>query len=147
MHRDLTFLKEYREKHDGFIYDILDFSEINLIPTLPGAYILISHDTKFIYPEGQSKVIYIGKGDNLNRRVFEHHKATFDLISIPKRDRKYYLYYSRYQYMAKFGCSVIWFSRRGPQNAKDLESVLIELFYNKYNSLPVGNASFSFKKT
>ena len=147
MHKDLSFLKEFREKHDGFIYDILDFSEINLIPTLPGAYILISHDTKFIYPEGQSKVIYIGKGNDLNRRVFDHHKAMHGLNNIPKKDRKDYTYYSRYHYMAKFGCSVIWFSRRGTQNAKDLESDLIGLFYNKYNSLPVGNASFSFRKT
>ncbi len=144
MLRDLPFLKEIR-LYDGCIENIFDYSKINSIPTHPGAYILISHGTKFIYPEGQSKVIYIGKANNLYKRVSEHFKDARGLKSIPKKDRKDYTYYSRYHYMIKFGCSVIWFSRRGTQNAKNLESKLMFLFYSKYHSLPVGNASFSFE--
>ncbi len=141
--RDLSFLKEFRE-YDGSISNLFEKEEVNSIPTHPGAYILISEETKFIYPEGHSKIIYIGKADNLYKRLYDHHKAAKELNSIPKKERKDYTYYSRYHYMLKFGCKVVWFSRRGTQNAKALESKLIFLFYSKYHSLPVGNASFSF---
>jgi excinuclease UvrABC nuclease subunit len=143
--KDLAFLES--RKHDGSIFDLLNPEEINLIPTTPGAYILISHGTKFIYPEGQSKVIYIGKGNNLRKRLLDHHKGAHGLKSIPKKERKDYTYYSRYHYILKFGCEVIWISRRGTEKAKDLESKLIFSFYSKYQSLPVGNASFSFKES
>jgi hypothetical protein len=61
MHRDLSFLKAFRSQHDGFASDLLDYEQISSIPNKPGAYIMFSHETKFIYPEGQSKVIYIGE--------------------------------------------------------------------------------------
>jgi hypothetical protein len=144
--RDLAFLKEFR-KYDGLILDLSNLEDINLIPTTPGAYILISQGTKFIYPEGQSKVMYIGKANNLYKRLLDHHKAANELNKIPKKERKHYWYYSRYHYMIKFGCKVLWFTRRGTQNAKDLESKIIDFFYSKYHSLPVGNASFSFKES
>ena len=60
MHRDLSFLKEFRG-HDRIAFDLLNDLEISSIPQKPGAYIMFSHETKFIYPEGQSKVIYIGE--------------------------------------------------------------------------------------
>jgi hypothetical protein len=146
MHRDLSFLKEFRS-HDGIAFDLLDYAEINSIPKKPGAYIMFSHETKFIYPEGQSKVIYIGKSENLCKRIYDHSKSVSDLNNIPKKDRKYHLYYPRYHYFLKFGCQMVWFTRKGPEDAKNLESKLLDCFYSKYHSLPIGNGAFSFKKS
>jgi excinuclease UvrABC nuclease subunit len=146
MHKDLSFLKEFRS-HDGIVIDLLNDIEISTIPQKPGAYIMFSHETKFIYPEGRSKVIYIGKSDNLYKRVYDHSKAALALKGIPKKDRKQYWHYSRYHFFLKFGCQIIWFTRRGSQNAKDLESDLIDYFYAKYHSLPIGNGAFSFRKS
>ncbi len=75
-----------------------------------------------------------------------HSKSFNSLKSLPKSQRKNYWYYSRYNYMVAFGCQIVWFTRRGTQSIKDLESTLIEDFYNKHHAIPIGNGAFSFKK-
>ncbi len=53
-------------------------------------------------------------------------------------------YYSRYHYMRKFGAEVFWFTCRGTQKPRTLESWLLEYFYDRYQSLPIGNGAFSY---
>ena len=68
------FLEDFREP-DGLIKDIYDRDEYLKIPKKSGAYIFLSSSQKFIYPNGKSRVIYIGKGDNLFNRLYGHKNA------------------------------------------------------------------------
>ena len=76
MRRDLGFLKvsDYSKPfrltrgHDDELN--LTKEEIENVTTGPGVYIIVSADnTKFVYPKGNSSVIYIGKAENLRRRL------------------------------------------------------------------------------
>jgi len=146
MNRDIsTFLKDHKTQ-PNFINDIFDIDQINTIPIKSGVYLLISEKQKFVYPNGLSKVIYIGKAVNLKSRLKTHHRHSNELKNLPKNKKNSDWFYSRYQYVAKFGSKVYWFTTRGKQDSKNLESKIIEQFYNKYLSLPVGNGAFSFKK-
>ena len=129
---------------DGNINDLLDFDSYHLIPNKPGAYIIIATDkkTKFIYPRGESRVIYIGKAKDLNKRLSSHYKTAkkFDKMSLEKRLE--YWYYQRYQYIKEFGGALYWYTTRGPQSPEKLEHDLLASFYNRYYALPVGNGAF-----
>lgn len=126
------------------------FNEVSLIikedrkyeiPEKSGAYIFTSAGQRFVYPEGNSPVIYIGKADNLRARLVQHSKIIKKVSNHTKLDD---WWYNRYQYFRKFGCKAFWYTTRGTQKAKNLEASLLESFYNKYCSLPIGNSSFSF---
>ena len=84
---------------------------------------------------------------NLARRL-NGHKESIKLIKEKhKTDERWDdWYWDRYQYAASFGCEVIVFTTRGNQTPKDLESEIIEMFYNKYFAKPISNGAFSFKK-
>lgn len=152
MRRELSFLKNcqyspaFRSKrgHDDEI--LLDDDGVSNIPNKPGVYIIVSEDrTKFVYPLGRSSVIYIGKADNLHRRLLEHLKSL-----------KYLEQYEedwltngiqccpRYQYIKQFGAKVYTFHCLGKQDAKNLEADIIWKFYEKYRAIPVGNGARSF---
>lgn len=62
MKRELMFIKDFRPVY-GYDKQIDNLEEDDLydIPSKPSVYIIVSFKTKFIYPMGQSKVIYIGK--------------------------------------------------------------------------------------
>lgn len=73
MKLELMFIRDFRPI-SGFDEEILDLKEDDLfvLPSKAGVYIIVSFKTKFIYPTGQSKVIYIGKTDSIRRRSKEH---------------------------------------------------------------------------
>ena len=52
----------------------------------------------------------------------------------------------RYQYMYYHGAKVYYYSRKGKQDAKDLEAEILWQFYAKYRALPVGNGAKSYAK-
>lgn len=139
------FLKEHRET-DGMIESLLDEDLLNNVPQKSGVYIFISEEQKFIYPEGESPVIYIGKSDNLQRRIKQHFKESKDIKKLTKPEAADQWYYPRYQYIRKFGCKVFWFTTRGLQDSKDLECNILARFYEKFYATPVGNGAFSFGK-
>ncbi len=124
------------------------FSEIDKIsPDLEnvcGAYIFYSRKQSFIYPNGKSKVIYIGKSEKLRDRILSHFRQYKTLRDLKKYERTEYWRYTRYFYMLKFDARVAWFTTRGNQTAKQLETDLIDHFYERYNALPVGNGAFSY---
>lgn len=80
----------------------------------------------------------------LRNRIKSHVKNFDELKGIPKSKRKNFWYYSRYNYMVKFGCRIIWYTTQGTETPKSLESKLIEDFYSQYHSLPIGNGAFSY---
>lgn len=137
------FLSDYREP-DGYLKDIIT-CDVEQLPDCSGAYILVSKKQSFIYPEGRSKVLYIGKADNLFNRIKTHQSHLKKLVSLKKYELANEWYYKRYHYMRKFGCQLFWYSTRGVQTSKNLESDLMENFYDKYLSIPIGNGAFSFK--
>jgi excinuclease UvrABC nuclease subunit len=146
MNRDLkTFLKN-GFKEPKCIKNIYKSSEYESVPKKPGAYIFLSLNQKFIYPNGQSKVIYIGMSKNLKTRL-NGHRRHFNLLKNMDTEERYQeWYYSRYQYMESFGGEIYYFTRQGPQDPKNLENKLLDYFYYKYLSLPVGNGAFSLYK-
>ncbi len=137
------FNKEDRTP-DGFIKNLLDKESFKLIPEEKGSYIIVSNSQKFILPKGESKVIYIGKSDNLRSRLTTHRKHALSLDNLSKPERAKYILYARYQYMASFGAQVFWYIRRGRQTALGLEKYLLDCFYERYLALPVANAANSY---
>lgn len=143
--RDLRFLKDLKRKNIGSkIYKVNSKLDFSIIPEKPGSYVLLSNRQRFIYPEGTSKVIYIGMSKNLRARIKNHLKNINELNGIKKKYRREYWYYSRYNYLVKYGCRVYWITTEG--NPKNLESMVIDKFYSKYHSIPIGNGAFSFKQ-
>lgn len=157
MRRDLGFLKvsDYTKPfrltrgHDDELN--LTKEEIENVTTGPGVYIIVSADnTKFVYPKGNSTVIYIGEAKNLRRRLLEHRK-NLDNVQDDFSYMKGHWHQpcSRYQYMKYFGNGAYVYLFRclkSTQDAKDLESKILWKFYERYRSLPVGNGARSFKK-
>lgn len=130
-------------KPDYHVKDVRDADQIKNIPSSPGSYVFISKDKKLTYPNGQSQVIYIGKSDNLRRRIKAHLRALQDLHT-NKSERAKLGYYSRYQYFRSFGCEIFCYTIRGKQSSKQAESWLLYDFYNRYLALPIGNGANSY---
>lgn len=145
MKRELSFIKDFRpiQGHDGEIVELLECDDLQLHPAKEGVYIIVSHEQKFIYPNGQSKVIYIGMANSLRRRLAEHKTNLENLVNGEYADR---WYFDRYQYMKAFGAKVYYYCCQGAQDAKDLESMVLCSFYNRYHAMPVGNGARSFSK-
>lgn len=73
MKRDLWFIKDFRpvQGYDGEIRDLAD-EDLTDVSTANGVYIIVSHQTRFVYPKGESRIIYIGKANSMRRRLKEH---------------------------------------------------------------------------
>ena len=153
MRRELKFLEGSRygeplrakRGHDDELN--LAEDEIRNVTTNPGVYVIVSADkTKFVYPKGMSPVIYIGKADNLRRRLREHLHHLNDIKSNEEEDLFEHIQHCpRYNYMNAFGAYVYLFHcLKKTQDAKALESWVIQKFYERYRSIPVGNGARSF---
>ena len=155
MRRELSFLKEskYSESfrnmrgHDDELS--LTESEICNVTTGSGVYIIVAEDkTKFVYPLGTSPVIYIGKADNLRRRLREHLQSLNYVVANEEGDlRNHIEHCPRYHYIQYHGAYIYLFHcLKKTQDAKELESFILWKFYEKYRALPVGNGARSFGK-
>lgn len=146
------FLKDFRQRQGaagGFILD-----DENGIPEetkgRSGVYVIEAIDgSKYPYPKGNSKVIYIGKADNLYTR-FSHHRHRLQLLIHSKgeygmADDEPWVS-SKYQYMYYNGAKVYYYKCLGKQEAKELEAIVMWAFYSKYRALPVGNGAKSYSK-
>ena len=147
------YLKSFLSDHrlPDACFDLRDFEDIDfLCPVVRheiGVYIISATDgTQYIYPNGKrSPIIYIGMSEDLLRRLIEHYRNLKELLA----DNNYGIdnnkqLPSRYQYMYYNGSHVDVFKRRGPQDAKNLESIILNRFYQTYRALPVGNGARSF---
>lgn len=134
-------------------FDLLDFEDEDFVCPINkddvGIYIISATDgTKYVYPNGKrSPIIYIGKSDRLLKRLRNEHY--YKHLRLLLEDRDYGIednlqMASRYQYMLYNGSHVDVFKCRGNQEAKHLESVFLNQFYQKYRAIPVGNGARSF---
>lgn len=149
MNRNLTFLNNYLgyKRPQDRIYTAVDlFEEPELIDTIQhksGIYIIMSPTQKFVYPLGVSPIIYIGKSNDLHRRLKEHIKY-YKIAKEHWKDHSRWIY-SRYNYIISFGGKVYYMHTQGRETNKALESKALEGFYDKFGALPVGNGAFSFR--
>lgn len=114
-----------------------------------GVYVISATDgTKYKYPNGkESPIIYIGKSDDLLRRLKDEHfgKGLRHLLNDPDYGLKNNEQLaSRYQYMFYNGSRVDVFKCRGKQESKEMEVSFLYNFYREYRALPVGNGARSF---
>ena len=127
------------EKRGWFtrMFDLLEV-DIESVPTAGGAYVLGTSDgTMLTYPWGSSPVFYIGKATNLRRRLLTHRNH----ICGARQDHDDH-WWPRYQYGAAFGADCAYYSRSGPENVQNIESLLIETFYDVLGSIPVANSAW-----
>ncbi len=146
-----SFLSDSRLPDASF--DLRDFKDKDFRAPVRqheiGVYIISATDgTKYTYPNGKrSPIIYIGMSEDLFRRLKDEHftKGLKLLLDDSEwgLDNNLQLA-SRYQYMYYNGSHVDVFKRRGPQDAKNLESIILNKFYQTYRALPVGNGARSF---
>ena len=144
MKQYLNFLRDFRpvKGYDGEVPNFVDVV-LSDVHDKPGVYIITSDTTRFVYPKGTSKVIYIGKADDIRRRLKEHQCLLCSAFNDPYDE----IWHSdKYKYMQYHGANVIYYLCLGNQNAKDLESDIIRKFYLKYGAMPVGNGARSFHK-
>lgn len=137
------FLGYYKDRYK-YIESITDQEALLEVPETEGVYVISSNKQRFIYPNGESPIIYIGKSVNLRKRLLEHRTLCNKLFDLKKADLPNEWHYSRYQYIRKFGGRVFYYTRRGTQDGKDLECDIIGRFYSRFHALPVGNGAFSF---
>lgn len=144
--RDLCFIRNFRPNQGYEEVDDLraeypeGFSEIT---RQGGVYIIASIHQRFIYPRHTSRIIYIGKADDLYRRIHEHRRQLQNLRS----DFANNLWCNdRYHYMAQYGARIYYYKCLQKQDAKDLEARIMEAFYEYYLATPIGNGARSFRK-
>ena len=145
MKKDLGFIKDFRpiQGYDGEIRYLAD-DDLTDIPTAGGVYIIVSPQTRFVYPKGNSRIIYIGKANSMRRRLKEHQASLLNAMA----DRHDELWrFDRYNYMKYHGARVYYYLCKGHQESKDLESKMIRRFYDRYGAMPVGNGARSFPRT
>lgn len=139
-----NMLKNYKKYYDfsgykltcyGKLSDIEDKTELKKIR---GAYIMLSDEQEFVYPNGNSKICYIGKSENLYSRLNSHRKNTLGVKEYLEKDLKNYFSYDRYCYMYKFGANV-YVIEKEDEFPENLEYYLLDAFYCSYYAFPVGN--------
>ncbi len=147
MHKlDLSFLHSFaRKERFTFLPDVLETNQYEHLPLKRGIYIFVSKNQKFIYPGGESRVFYIGKSDDLRRRIREHSRKYQEVCNENKRDFLSRWQYGRYYYAKAFGCDSYYLLTVGVEESKALESRILECFYDRFKALPVGNGAFSFR--
>ena len=150
-----AFIPDFRPSLGPDIsFDLLDFQEEDFVCPIEkeeaGIYIIsTTAGTKYIYPNGKSSpILYIGKSDNLLRRLRDEHfsKGLKRLLDDPDYGIADNIQIApRYQYMYYNGSHVDVFRCRGKQESKNLESLFLNQFYQKYRALPVGNGARSYE--
>ncbi len=147
MHKlDLSFLSAFARKvRFSFLPDVLELDRYTAVPPKRGVYIFVSQNQEFVYPEGNSRVFYIGKSDNLRRRIREHSNKYLTVCEETQNDFFSRWEYGRYYYAKAYGCDAYYMPVSGVEESKDLESKIMECFYNRYKALPVGNGAFSYR--
>jgi excinuclease UvrABC nuclease subunit len=117
------------------------------IPEEPGAYIMLSDNTEYIYPwsesRGKSRVYYIGQASNLRDRLATHKKFCLEAKGNP--NPSYYYYWPRYEYAAYHGCNICWVTCKSKQEAKQTEENLLFDFANYYGAKPVANSQSAWR--
>ena len=150
-----AFIPDFRPSLGPDIsFDLLDFQEEDFVCPIEkeeaGIYIISTTDgTKYIYPNGKSSpILYIGKSDNLLRRLRDEHfsKGLKRLLDDPDYGIADNIQIApRCQYMYYNGSHVDVFRCRGKLESKNLESLFLNKFYEEYRAIPFGKGSRSYE--
>lgn len=157
MYKDLMFLQKdglssaFRPKAEPYRFILYDYKTRILMNKLPefvteeqGIYIITSDDnTSFIYPNGNSRVLYIGESKHMRDRLLEHRKGLERVLASSEISMGAQNF-QRYHYMKAFGARVYIFYVLKKQVSKNLEAYVLGKFYERYHSLPVANGARSF---
>lgn len=115
--------------------DLLDDATLDELPRTEGVYIIGTGDgTMLVYPWGTSPVFYIGRSDQLRRRLRSHRKHTCSAIA-DHDDR----WWPRYQYGASFGAHVAYYERK---DSKAFEAEIVTDFFYAFGSIPAANSAW-----
>ena len=147
-----SFIPDFRPiKGPDACFDLRDFQDKGFKCPVGrhdiGVYIITATDgTKYTYPNGKkSPILYIGMSDDLQRRSKEHYKGLKHLLLDPDYGIEDNIQVTpRYQYMYYNGSHIDVFKCRGYQEAKEMESFILNRFYQTYRAIPVGNGARSF---
>lgn len=151
MRKTFPFLKGFRDNRGYDVTFLLSDEEtLNELDNCPGVYVIEATDgAKFSCPVGSSSIIYVGKSDHLRSRLRKHRAQLQRLID----DKEYGMrtnepwVCSRYQFMLYHGARVyVYKCLKRSQDAKDLESLIMWSYYQKYRCLPIGNGAKSYSK-
>lgn len=144
---DLDFLEKEEAIFCGKLKDFYknneDFSDEITKTKSKGVYVILSSKKNFVYPNGNSRVIYIGKSNNAYKRLGSH-RRNLEQIDFDKIEE--YWADNKYLYMKKFGAKVYYISATGNWDAHNFESKVLSDFYDKYHAIPVGNGALSYGK-
>ena len=147
-----TFIPDFRPKSKpDASFDLRDFENKDFICPIEkgteGVYV-ITGSANYIYPGGKtSPIIYIGESTDLLRRLRDEHYTKNLKLLLEDPDygiSRNIQIASRYQYMYYDGSHVDVFRCRGNQDSKNLESFILNQFYQYYRAIPVGNGARSF---
>lgn len=111
------------------------------LKTKKGVYIIFSNGQHFVYPNGFSRINYIGQSDNLYERLNTHKKSMEVAESYIKNENNEmdsYFLYDKYCYMNNYGANV-YILEKDKEIPSNLEYYLLDAFYCYYFALPVGN--------
>ena len=148
-----SFIPDFRPiKGPDASFDLRDFQDKSFVCPIKrgdvGVYIITATDTKYVYPNGKkSPIIYIGMSDDLHRRLKQEHFIKGLKRLLDDEDwgiEENIQLTSRYQYMYYNGSHVVIFKCRGLQETKNMESFIMNQFYQTYRAIPVGNGARSF---
>lgn len=107
------------------------------IPDESGAYVLGTADgTMLVYPWGTSPIYYIGMASSIRTRLSSHRNFTEKAIKDHTEN-----WWPQYQYGAAFGTSCVWYLSK-EKDPKNVETTLIDSFYQTYGAIPVANRSW-----
>lgn len=116
--------------------DLLEWEEI---PDTPGCYVFIAKRA-FPYPQGRSRVFYIGQSVNLRHRLYRHKMA----IRLAKSQRLLVVYRPITEYSAKFGANVA--VTKAQKDPRETEFRLLAAFMEQFRGLPVANSAVNWRK-
>jgi excinuclease UvrABC nuclease subunit len=122
---------------------IVNLKTINeqAIPEKPGAYIMLSDNTKFQYPRRKSRVYYIGQSTNLRQRVWIRRKWCLVAKDKPSDEP----WFTIYEYAGRHGCKICWIVCRNEESPKHLEYRLLRQFQQYSGARPHANGTTAWK--
>jgi hypothetical protein len=107
-----------------------------------GIYFYLAHKP-INYPFAKSKIFYIGKSNNLARRLAGHFNR--DMRSKLLKDRETLEWFYLNYYLKKIPFDIVWIYH-GKEEIEDMERLFVGLFSARFGAPPLCNASIQRRK-
>jgi len=109
-----------------------------------GIYFYVAHKP-INYPFAESKIFYIGKSNNLARRLAGHFSRDMDQRNRLLKDRETLEWFYMNYYLKGIPFDIAW-EYYGKEEIEDLERLFIGLFSARFGAPPLCNASVQRRK-